>query len=542
MDGAAPVDLDASVDATPPEPPVPVWADTEALAWLNLKCAACHGIDAKGVAALYYSAWPMAAGGVSKAYLETSELTPVAYQTILNRLIGPEGVTPSPMPVAKPDAAARLELRAILAWFDRALPLSVVDADGRYGNDTSTKAKVILNFKCEKPSTLRQFMSRFFYGALDRPPNAGELSKYTTAMLDAPVTVAQRLALVTLIETTLKTEFLDSGLRKLGTTIGGGPSVANPPALPANVINDLRDEFYNLMRAKYNTTNYHDLFTMTEVMVSPATASLYAGCTGPASGWASCAIQAPRDGYFTTVGFLTSKPMSFMQESNNYGRVSRLYFTVYGETLLPATAGPSGEAIPALPTCLEGTDTRTFVGAPRGAAAVPLFGKVCQSCHLGRHMAAGAVLFRPYARNGSIFDTATLGNAGTADADQFMAMTGTPDWKYTAGGVEKPVDAAYLKALLSVSTSGSPAACILEGSSTYVPVKGVADLANKLMSNKAGLSRGFMRHAHRAFQNSPNITLEMGLRAMQVYDGKTQHLPDLVRAYFLSDSLACEVQ
>ena len=41
-------------------------------------------------------------------------------------------------------------------------------------------------------------------------------------------------------------------------------------------------------------------------MATPRTAPLY-GCTVD-SGWKACELKAPRGGFFTTVGFLSSRP------------------------------------------------------------------------------------------------------------------------------------------------------------------------------------------------------------------------------------------
>ena len=51
-----------------------------------------------------------------------------------------------------------------------------------------------------------------------------------------------------------------------------------------------------------------------------------------------------------------------------------------------------------------------------------------------------------------------------------------------------------------------------------------------------------MRHAHRAFANLTTITLEMGLRSLTSVEEGKKKLPDLIKAYFGSESLACEAE
>src|SRR5688500_13866668 len=59
------------------------WDDARALSWLETNCASCHGVDAKtGTKAPYHSAWPLTAEGITRSFLEVSEFTPVAYQSL----------------------------------------------------------------------------------------------------------------------------------------------------------------------------------------------------------------------------------------------------------------------------------------------------------------------------------------------------------------------------------------------------------------------------------------------------------------------------
>ncbi len=524
-------------DASAPPEVIPTWTDAQALTWLEKECVSCHGIDpATGTKTLYHSAWPLEAKGITREYLETSEFTPIAYQTILHRAIDAEGASPSPMPIDKPTPAKRLEMKAVLDWFARAVPFAVIDANARYGNDASSQRKLVVTFKCAKTSSLRTFLSRVTLGALDRPPTQAEFSAFTPAQLSDPVTLAQRQLIVGKLGAEWREEFLTTGLRKLANVIGGAPGIRPRGDVTPAVAADLQQELYQLFLAKYATAPYDEYFTTNTVMASPATAPLY-GCT-PGADWAPCALTKPRGGFFTTLGFLNSKPQSFLMEANNYGRASALFFTLFGESLLAATDGPSGEATPPLPGCLEATDTRTYLGAPRGSAAVPAFGKLCQSCHISRHMAAGSVLFRPFASTGQLYDPATLGNADAPDKTLFDQAT-TPEWQYGASGGQKvTVNGPFLNGLLLVA----PKACVATGNpkAPFVNVSSVAELAAQLMKNRTSVARGFMRHAHRAYSNVESITLELAYRGTSSFDAGKTKLPELINTYFLSDSLSCE--
>jgi hypothetical protein len=512
--------------------------DKTALAWLTRECGNCHGVDpATGKKAEYHSAWPLPPEGITRRFLEVNELTSNAYQTLRHAALKLDGATPARMPPQEADDAKRGQLRSMIDWFQRSVPYAVIDADARYGNDSPASEKRLVEFSCKKPSTLRAFISRVTFGAFERPPTTAELGEFTDAELSAPVTPQQRELVVAKLDGVWKKELVEGGLKKLATVIGGGPGIQAQGPVTAQVASDLRSELYQSFVAHYETAEYADYFASNSVMVTANTAPLY-GCEA-GEGWRECAMQAPRGGFFTTLGFLNSKPQSFLLENNNHGRVASLYFTLYGEALLAATSGPTGEGVPALPSCLESTDTRHFQGAPRGSAAVPEFGKVCQSCHVSRHMAAGSVLFRPFSTTGSIYNPDTLGDEDTPDALLVAGATSNM-WTLRSGDAAQPVSKSFLRSL--ITTPATP--CVQTGkpANPFVTVSSVSELASQLMTNRSSFARGFMRHAQRAFANLPSITLEMGLRSLTAFDAGKTKLPDLVKTYFSTDSFACEAE
>ncbi len=537
---------------------IPIWDDSQAIGWLAAACANCHGIDDAGQQAPYYSAWPMPKP-LTREWLETSDYTAAAYQTVLHRINAIAG-PPSPMPVEAPkNKAEENNLKAAIDWFTRRVPFAVIDANRRYGNKGDTITNVIADFECKQRVTLRQFLTSVTLGVFDRYPTPPELNWFQPGELNAPVTRQQREHIVSWFASTWRDEFVRVGLRKFANVVGGAPQIAKMTGIDDAQAAALREEFYQQLVAHYDQWSYADFFKSSTVMVNAQTAPLY-GCPPPAAGmWATCNMTPPRKTFFTTRGYLVSKPSTFLVQNNNYGRVALIFFTLYGEKLFAATNGPTGDSIPPLPTCLESDDTRTFTGAPRGTAAVPMAGAVCQGCHVARGLAAGSVLFRPFARNGAIYDVGALSTAANPDKELWDEFFDQPDpdnpakiietlWGYLAPGSTaatppKKVDVAYMSKLLTNSTT-APRSCVASGNAAqpFIPVADIEKLVDEYLKNTTSFSRGFTRHAQRAFMNQTQVTLEMSVRATTAYDKGQQKFPDLLKAYFLSDTLTCETE
>jgi hypothetical protein len=317
-------------------------------------------------------------------------------------------------------------------------------------------------------------------------------------------------------------------------------------AITSAVATDLESEFYQLMVANAGSWPYPRFFHDDTVMVTANTAPLYgASCAPPAAGvtWSACTLEAPRHGFFTTLGFLNSKQSSFLQTNNNYGRVAYLYFTLYGGMPQAATSGPTGANTPPSPDCLEATDQRSLVGASFGTAAVPEVGVLCQGCHLRKGMAAGSVLFRPFSQIGMVYEPTQLA-AGTDDAgDDPTLLALAQNAVYSAPGstTTQPVTPAFLASLLNASTS-APQSCLTTGNAAMptATFQRVGDFADYLASNTIALATGFTNHANRAFSNSSEPTAEMILRVYSVMANPDHTVSQLVAAYFGSDSFACD--
>lgn len=564
---------DGSVDPTQTQDPY-AFDDVNGTRWMITNCARCHGQEPDGTLGVAYSSWGMSAeftaGDIKAgiAELQVSTSTPAVYQTIYNRLS--KATVPSPMPTSAdpskplgdPTEQERSDIIKALGWLYSVAPMAVAEAESRYGSTRLNELPgVQFEFSCDTPSTRRKFLSNLTYAAFDRPPTPEEIVALGQNP-DQPITKEERLLLVGQLRTTWKAAFVGSGLRKLARYISGSGAIDIPPnnadgdglGLSAAEVTDLKDELYASYRRHYDTSNYDDYFRSGTVAVTANTAPRYEGCTFEAAnavdGWAECQLQAPRKGFFTTLGFLSSKPSSFLEGNNNYGRVASMYFTIFGEALRPDTAGPSGGEAKPLPSCLEPTDTRYLSGGPIGSAAVPNFGAICQTCHISRAMAAGSVLFRRFSLRGLQYtpDMFAEGATPAFDAASFLTATAPDMWHVqpdTAAGKAPRLSTAEansrLLSLLNASIT-SPAACIPTGrpDPAFEVVTDVNSFADYYLTmSDSGVARAFGRHANRAFANSNQVTFELAQALGDAYLAGRRKLPDLIETYFASETFAC---
>ena len=540
---SSPADPALSSRRAPPAMSMLEYDDAASLAWLTRRCASCHAPNASG---RLEPTWPMPPV-LTREWLEVTEATTVAYELLRKKLREPGASGyPSPMPLGDLDAEGAAELEHVVAWFERRLPFTVADADVVYHRKPNALPRPPVAPACTARATLRGFVSRLTLAALNRAPTAAELGGFAPGELDAGVTAEQRALLVSRLSTVWKSEFTNTGLRKLAGTIataGTIPSSSTAPidGAPDRTFPGASDELYELVKAHYDDWDYPRYFTENVVMANPSTAPLY-GCT-VSSGWAECALKPPRTGFFTTIGYLSSLPQSFMRLENNSRRYAGVHMTLVGET--HARTGVLGPPVTAQPDCIDATDLRYLRSnaqapwSPDGVMAALQMGQICQSCHL-RGMAAGQVLFRPFASGGEVYDAATLGAAGSPDAQDYQVAVGG-NWGYARapGGAIAEVDGAFLQSLLAARK-----ACVSTGDPArpFQSVADVNDLVRFMMRDRDAVARGFVRHAHRVFSTVPLVTLEMEARALAAFDSGHATMADLVRAYFMSDSFSCDVE
>lgn len=519
-------------------------SDAEVFTYLKAACVSCHGHDVGGSPGPHASFWTLDTNALSLESLEISTDTPRVYATIVRAAQGKDNPQIRAMPPSR-DAAAKETSAKIARWFEAKLPIAVMEASSRYSEMGSLSEGAKVSFRCDRPLSAREFFTKFSLSAFDLPPDPDLMTtlKEETGIesLDSPVTLTFREKTVALLDKVdHANRFANAGLVRLAEAISGSPRIASSAEVPASLRPALRQEFSILLARKWDSWTYDKFFTSDIVMANAVTAPLY-GCQPPAETeeFTECRMQFPRRGFFTTLGFLASRPSSFLVENNNYGRVAGLYFSLFGEGLKAATNGPAGDgSIPPLPGCLEKDDMRAFGLAPRGVAAIPASGTLCQSCHIGRHLAAGAALFRPFSTVGTLFTIENLGAPGSVDRSLVTEATGN-QWTLSSTDTTQ-VTVAHLQALLQRSMS-QPGACATSSSdpAKMVQFQTVNDLAADLISNGSALASGFSRHATRAFSSRESVGLDALVAAREEWKKGRRTVRDLTKSYFLSESFSC---
>jgi hypothetical protein len=242
---------------------------------------------------------------------------------------------------------------------------------------------------------------------------------------------------------------------------------------------------------------------------------------------------------------------------------------ITGASLKANTSGEAGFTVKPLPSCLETDDWRGLLNAdgtlaPRGTASIPASGNFCQGCHIRRHMAAGAIAFRPFGLIGEVmsFDsvkqlyddkddatkTAALKRHESA-LQELLVEAFAEDGKWRRykerSNKSEPVklDLDFFKRLMNVGTeAGQEKGCVLEresASETPIVVTQVSDLAQFLIKDDAVLARGLSRIIPRAVADvstTNSEVIEALDNAWKAGDGK---LFPMFRAYFSTETFAC---
>jgi len=527
---------------------------SEVMKFLKEKCSACHGQDENGKKGTHFSSWPMPDDSLTLRNFEVSIFAPMVYAALVNKLATKPSQSPQAMPPSDLDDDEIISVRGILAWFTINLPFVVAEAEQTFGlvSDENRDANII-KFRCTNPVTGRKLINRLTNALFDRQPLPAEIALFDEDELNEPVSKSIRKKIVAnLRKDAWKNEFISSGLRKLADSIGGAPAILYGQTFDPDetknrkIVDEIKLEFYLLLREYYDKFEYKEFFTTNNVMVSDLTAKYYAGCEDKSkpNAYVACEAGSSRDGFFTTLGFLNSKPSSFLRENNNYGRMAMMYFTLMGQTFTAAFDEDAGGDVRPLPDCLGTEDLRHKGGAPRGAAAIPAFGNLCQSCHISRNMAAGSVLFRKYSMNGEIYTPSNLSLLEPIDYAEAIGTDEVPtDWTNLAN-VDDDLDGgdALTAKMLEDLLTMEPKTCVVPANKNLDPiaVKTPGDIAGYLLENERALVRGFIRHAHRTFSRSQEVNFDLVYTAIQSYEDGNKKLPDLLESYFLSETFACD--
>lgn len=509
--------------------------------------------------------------------LEADQFSIEVFQSIENNLLGKLDGKPKGMPfMYKLTGAEAEDFKRILAWFQSRLPFVVADARSKYHvKDQGIGLPVDYQYKCTSLVTTREFLNRLAQDALGRSIRADELELF--GKLDVPVTLEMREKAVARLAAEWKPEFLAYGLKQFAEKVTSAGKIRESKLiLDSQTKSDIAGEFYEMVREVVSTEKtYREALESGSVFATKKTAVYYGkDCTDkvnlPANAdkkYVQCNMEAPRGTFFTTLGFLASKPSSMLFENNNYGRVAAMNEVIRGETLLPNTQGEQGEKINDLPQCLVTNDWRVLAQgenkfAPRGTAKVPASGNFCQGCHINRQLASGSIVFRPFGPIGEILSGERLslvenGGPELSAQDALLqsyireakskldindkVIQGANNWANQPPGATElqKVDVAVLGDWLNIGTSpGQERGCVQDNGVDFPMVK-VDDLLKYYLRDEMVLARGLSRVVPRAMSNLNATNQEIINGVMSAWKSGEGKLLPVFQAYFKSETFSC---
>lgn len=575
----------------------------EALRFIKDNCGECHSSGKP-----LYAQWGLPEDDIllkDASWLESDSLNQTVYQALVNKFAAMEqkvddlGRTPSVMPpVFKKEEEAQ-KLGGMIAWLEDSFPAVPKEAHIRFGEArpfTESQVKVNLSYKCNKLLTGKQFLFRFSEKALGSATVAAEAnannSILTTEELEAPAGEATRKKVVThfMDNVDYQDEFENFALRYLAGRIANIKEIkiavdpgqdANAQARNQMVSRDLQDEFYQLVKKYYRTVSYPQLFLMNKVMVSRNTAPLYDEqnhkcAVPPENTWSECTLSPVRANFFGTRGFLLAKPSSMFENNNNYGRGGDTFSTIFGEMLMANTDGLAGDDPKPIPDCLNVTKDKRWkykeIGKKEGIAAwgaisIPMYGRVCQGCHLNRHLAAASVVFRPFGRAGEIISPDNITNAdGSAEPVEpyksLIQLKSTPaDKKFhvyhtdSTASTFQPVDQKFYRDLLE-ELKNPEATCLPDprdplNRDKAVKTNSLAKYSETLIHQSDSPSakvrgvasiRGLNRFLPSVFLNSKQTNLEVIAAVNNAFESGEGKLEPMLRAFFATETFGCSAE
>jgi hypothetical protein len=567
----------------------------EALHFIKDNCGECHSPGK----ALYASFGLPEDEQLLKdtTWLEGHALNQTAYQTLVNKLLAMEqkvddlGKPPQPMPPSFKSEEESKKLGSMVAWFQDTFPQSVKEAHVRFGEDAPFRAlvQVDLSYKCQQLINGQEFLARFSSKALGSV-SGDQFETYVNGILSAEEKAAPAdenirkkvvdAFLVTPpdnLRESFRSKFEEVTIKALAQRIANAGAIetrgANvQPAVTSAQRRDLQNEFYQLVKAEYLNVSYPQLFLLNKVKVTSNTAGLYENCTAPQPNmWGECTLSSQRANYFGTRGFLLSKPTSMLENNNNYGRGGDTFSTIFGEVLMANTDGVSGEAPKPIPACLNVTKDKRWkykvVGqkegmAAWGAIAIPFYGRICQGCHLNRHLAAASVVFRPFGLAGEVIQPTDIrdgqGRAKAPYAALIQLDSVAEDKKFQVfhtddkATVFSPVNQQFYLDLLS-ELSNPEATCLPDprnpqDTTRAVKTNTLAKYAETLIyQNDSATSkvkgtaavRGLNRFLPSLFLNAPKTNLEVISAVNSAFENNEGKLEPMLRAFFTTQTFAC---
>ena len=535
--------------------------DEQAVDFLVTNCIGCHGKGAD-----LHSTWPMPdKENLNVETLQSMTTAASAYQGMLNKFVNAgSDQRPSAMPPGALGGESRRKLKGMLYWFKLNLPAVVKEAEDTYGQTDRFRStlSVTLNYQCESRTSSRNYLYKLFNQALGRLPTPAEESDLVPKKeANTPITDELKSSLSAAVTTgKFKDEFLNYGLKIFAKRVGGAGAIKPAEAFGLSVLaaEDLKEEFYQLLRKYIAEKSYRDILLMNKVMVTGNTAPLYneanAACVAAAEDWNECDLSEMRANFFGTIGFLNSTPSSFLASNNNYARGGEIHAILRGERLMAQTDGPAGDKPGPIPDCAPTQDRRVVLNdpakeaagmAPRGAMAIPTEGAVCQGCHLNKYLNVASYVFRPFDERGLSLKAAKISLAPTNPYAAMVAAAVTPDIKNLADLESKttvPITVEFLQGLLAENEQ-SQEQCIADRTATKVltQVKNIGDLTGYMIGKGEVLIHGLSRYIPSAISNLPLTNQEIITSVSRGFSKGDGKLLPVFKAYFESETFSCAV-
>lgn len=518
--------------------------------------------------------------------IEADQFSVEVFQSIENNLLGRMEGKPKGMPYMVPMKGEEAEdFKRVLAWFQSRLPFVVADARAKYHvKDLSIGVPVNFQYSCSSLVTGRDFLNRLAQDALGRSLRQSELESF--GKIDGTVTKEMREKAVARLAGEWKKEFLDYGLKQFAEKIGSSGRIRQSQIIVDPLLReDIAGEFYELVKAMVNEgKSYKEILQTSRVFATKLTAPYYGrDCLDkfklPENAnkkYVECTMASPRGTYFTTLGFLASKPSSMFFENNNYGRVSAMNEVIRGETLLPNTEGETGGRINDLPTCFVTNDWRVLAQgegkyAPRGAAKIPATGNFCQGCHINRQLASGSIAFRPFGPIGEWLGEYVKSSSGSehyidwvmrggaerpaqekllksyilearSKTDQSGVVEGGNNWANMPPEATRPLpvdETVFIEWLNIGNGAGQERGCVQENGRT-VSVTSVEDLYKYYVTDDLVLARGLSRIVPRAMSNLNATNQEIIEGVLKAWKSGNGQLLPIFQSYFASETFSCK--
>jgi hypothetical protein len=522
----------------------------KALQFFQEKCLSCH---AEGLAGAKY--WSLKKG-VQKADLSVDPALPKVYLALIRKYNASKLSSPSAMPPGGIlDSNQKLEYSNIILWLQKNFP-QAVRVSHTIASDSiefGEKAVISREFKCETPLSLRKFLRRLSNDALGQEPSRADLELLPQKDLDLPATLEAKKSLVARL---FKTDdpwnkiFLEKGLKRFAMYLSGSENIKSEGSVltPATV-NDLQNELHQLLKKYILSKSYREILLLNKVMVTSNTHFLYGTeCKAPAEGWEECTLPIERGNFFGTAGFLASKPSSFIENNNNYGRMAAAYLVLNGIQIKPDTNAKGADVGIPLPTCFKTKDARASLKNPAdinseiasyGTAAIPKLNSLCPACHIDRNLALGSIIFRPFGPSGEILSGKII-----KDHDPLLK----PDEKTNPyfsrlqsatakghindiNGTRSQITIDFLASMLEKDTE--------EGCIDNTKLKNVGDTFEFMIGDGTLLAKGLSQHLPISLSNIAGHSLELETSLAKAWKEGDGKLSALINSYFSSETYSC---